>query len=209
MSLFSAETINHLLDTYGGGIVALAVLLECMGVPLPAETLFITAALHAGLTGGASIHVIVLAATAAAILGDNGGYWLGRRFGETLVVRYGARIGITEARIDLVRRLFARYGTPVIILGRFTALLRTLVSLAAGIARMEWRRFLVANAAGGVLWACSTGYGAYFLGDRLKRLETPIALGLAALVAAGFAAGIALARRYERRMEREAEKPPR
>jgi membrane protein DedA with SNARE-associated domain len=203
MDLFSGDTVAHLLATWGYGLIALGVGLESMGLPLPGETLLISAALYAGTAGRLDIHLIVLTAAAAAIVGDNLGYAIGRYLGEPVVLRWGRRIGLTEERVAIGRRLFARHGAKVVIFGRFIALLRTLSALVAGIVHMPWRRFLAANAAGGIGWSALFGYGSFLLGDRIKQVKGPAALAIGAAAAIGFIGAMVLARRQERRLAQE------
>src|SRR5438094_9681092 len=138
--------------------------LESMGVPLPGETTLIAAALYTGATHNLSIVGVVIAASAGAIIGDNLGYLLGHWGGYRLLIRYGRFVRLSEKRIKLARYLFFRYGAEVVFFGRFTAILRTYAAFLAGTTRMPWRRFLIFNAAGGIVWATVYGGGAYLLG---------------------------------------------
>jgi membrane protein DedA with SNARE-associated domain len=101
--------------------------------------------------------VVIAVAAFGAIIGDNIGYWLGSRYGYALLLRYGERIGMFESRIKLGQYLFLRHGAKVVFLGRFVALLRILAAFLAGLNRMPWRTFLMANATGGVIWAAVSG----------------------------------------------------
>jgi hypothetical protein len=112
------------------------------------------------------------------LVGDNIGFWLGRKLGYLLVLRYGRYIGMPDARIKLGRYVFLRHGGKVVFLGRFVAYLRVLAAVLAGINHMDWGRFLLANAAGGFLWAGVFGWGAYWFDKALLHVPVPIALGL-------------------------------
>ncbi len=101
--------------------MALIVTLESMGVPLPGETMLIAVAIFAAKTGQTHIATVIGAAAAGAILGDNIGYWIGRKFGYPLVVRYGRFIRLTEPRIKLGQYLFLRYGGRIVFLPASTA----------------------------------------------------------------------------------------
>src|SRR5262249_61596945 len=122
------------------------------------------------------LHIfgVIAAAALGAILGDNVGYWLGREFGYPLLLRYGRYVGLTETRIKLGQYLFLRHGGKVVFFGRFIAVLRVLAAFLAGVNRMEWRTFLVANAAGGVLWSLVYGLGAYMFGTPLLHAAPPV-----------------------------------
>jgi len=161
------------------------VALESMGVPLPGETALVTAAAVAA-TGRLSIYGVVLTATLAAILGDNGGYWIGRRGGMPLVHRYGRVLHLDESKLRHIHAFFERHGPKAVFLGRFTALLRTWAAVLAGVAAMPYGVFTLYNALGGTLWAATFGTAGYLFGRNLPRLEHYIgraSLALALLVA--------------------------
>jgi membrane protein DedA with SNARE-associated domain len=165
-------TLTHLLPTYGYLAVILFVGLEAIGIPLPGESTLIAAALYAGATHHLNILVVAAVAAAAAIVGDNLGYLLGRTGGRRLVKRYGRYVHLTESRMAVGQYLFRRRGGNVVFFGRFLALLRTCAAFLAGVNRMPWRRFLAFNAAGGVLWAGLVSVGAYQLGNAAASLGT-------------------------------------
>ncbi len=97
---------------------------ERRGLPLPGETVLLTAAAYAGGTGNINIAVVVAIAAAAAILGDNAGYWVGRRWGLPLLLRKGHLIGLDHGRLKLGQYLFRQHGGKIVFFGRFTAMLR-------------------------------------------------------------------------------------
>ena len=197
--------IAAILSSWGYWAILAIVALESAGLPLPGETLLIGAAIYARLTGNMSIGGIVLAAAGGAIAGDNLGYWIGRRYGVALVERYGARIGIGPEKFRLSQYLFHKWGGLVVFFGRFITILRMLAALLAGANRTPLRQFMIYNAAGGVVWAATFGYGAYYLAAGFGAFEG---------AAARFAAGALLVvmflhwryyRRHEARLMREAD----
>ena len=161
-----AVTIDHLLQNYGYLAVFLAIAAESFGIPLPGETVLITAALYAGHTHRLGIVWVVVVASAAAIIGDNLGYLIGRVGGYRLLRRYGKYVRMDEAKIKIGRYLFHRHGGKVVLFGRFVSVLRTYAAFLAGTNRMQWQRFLVYNALGGIMWATLFGVGAYAVGGR-------------------------------------------
>jgi membrane protein DedA with SNARE-associated domain len=198
--------LAHLLSVYGYLAVGLVVGLESMGVPLPGETTLLTAAIYAGSTHRLGIAPVVLAAATGAVLGDNLGFLLGREVGYRLLLRYGGSVGFTERRLKLGQYLFLRHGGKVVFFGRFTAVLRTFAAVLAGANRMPWSRFLLFNAAGGVLWAALYGFGGFFVGEALHRLAGVLGIGIGvAGVVATVAAGVFL-RRHETRLADAAER---
>jgi membrane protein DedA with SNARE-associated domain len=101
--------------------------------------------------------------------------------------------------------LFLRHGPKVVFFGRFIAVLRVLAAFLAGVNRMEWKTFLVANAAGGVLWSLVYGVGAYLFGAALFHTARPITI---ALVVIGVIIAIVATwyvRSHEAELERRAE----
>jgi membrane protein DedA with SNARE-associated domain len=191
---------------YGYLGVALAVSLESMGVPIPGETALIAAAVYAGKTHELNIWVLIASATAGAIIGDNFGYWIGRELGFRMLLRYGSYIGLTESRIKLGEYLFQHHGGKIVFFGRFIALLRSLAALMAGLNQMSWPRFVISNAAGGILWATCYGLAAYYVGKRIETLTRPVGLVLLVIGTIIFVGAIWFIRRHEAELAAKAER---
>jgi membrane protein DedA with SNARE-associated domain len=172
-----------------------------MGLPVPGETMLLTAAVYAGTSGNLAIALVIAAAAAGAILGDNGGYLIGRRLGEGVERRFGGTGGRSRSALRAGRYLFQRHGGKAVFFGRFVAVLRIFAALLAGAAHMPWPRFALYNAAGSVLWATLMGLLGYGLGSSVTG-----PLGIAGMVSAALITIIlTLAlRQYGRRWEREA-----
>jgi membrane protein DedA with SNARE-associated domain len=146
------------------------------------------------------------AAAAGSILGDNADTGSVTATRIAAVLRYGRRIGLSETRIKVGHYLFRKHGGKVVFFGRFVALSRILAAFLAGVNRMPWRDFVVANAAGAVLWAGVFGVGAYYFGKLLFELHTMPA-GIALAIAFGIFFGVGhLINRYERRLIEAAER---
>ncbi len=174
-------TVSGLVASYGYVVLFFLVGLESLGIPLPGETALVTAAaLAAG--GHLSIYAVVTTAVAAAISGDNGGYWIGRAGGIPLVRRYGRFIHLNESHLERTRRFFERHGPKTVFIARFIALLRTWAAVLAGAARMPYGTFMLYNALGAACWAVVVGALGYVFGRNLPRLEHYI--GQASLAAA-------------------------
>lgn len=187
--------VSHLLPSLGYLAVFALVAAESLGVPMPGETTLILAAIYAGQSHRLSVWVILVVAIAAAVIGDNIGYWIGDKGGYRVVraiERHGIRIWfgrwrtvypIDEAKLKIARYLFDQHGPKVVFFGRFISVLRTYAAFLAGVNRMRWRRFLVANAAGGILWAAIYTFAAYLAGTALQRATGTISLILGVLAA--------------------------
>jgi membrane protein DedA with SNARE-associated domain len=200
VSLFPHDVLVDLLRVYGYPALGLLIALECLGLPLPGETLLIGAALLAIHTQQININLVVLSATLGAIVGQLGGYVIGYTLGYRMLRRYGARVGLTTSRLALGRLLFRRHGVKVLVASRFVAVLRQLAGLLAGATHMSWTRFMVANVVGSVLWAAGYGYAAAALGDTLKQVEGPVAFALGVAVAIAVVAAVLFIRRQERQL---------
>jgi membrane protein DedA with SNARE-associated domain len=202
MPLF--QHLHEFISTYGYLAVFIIVGLESAGVPMPGETALVSAAIFAG-QGALDIKWVIACAVAAAILGDNAGYWVGREFGFPLVLKYGRYIHLDEGRLKLGQYLFQRHGGKIVFFGRFVAMLRAFAALLAGINRLEWARFFLFNALGAVVWASLFGLGGYFLGHAFEHYARPV--GIAALICAiiGAVAASRFISHHEKRLVAEAE----
>ncbi len=159
------------MTTWLGGLPALTIflvvggiiLLESMGIPLPGEITLISASLLAA-TGATNIWGVAIAASIGAIVGDSIGYAIGRRGGRPLLERFGRRFPKHFGPSHLARaeRIFAKWGVWAVFFGRFVALLRILAGPLAGALHVPYRKFLIANAAGGIVWAFGTAFVIYF-----------------------------------------------
>ncbi|HYN76389.1 MAG TPA: DedA family protein [Lamprocystis sp. (in: g-proteobacteria)] len=158
------------LDRYGYGAVAVAVGVEGAGVPAPGETLLIAAAADAVTSPRLHIGWLLLAAFAAAALGNTVGYLIGRWGGRGLL----RRLRINDRHLDRVDVAFARWGGWVIAFARFFDGLRQLNGIAAGILGMPWQRFTLFNLLGAALWVGFWGIGVYYLDEHLTDIAALI-----------------------------------
>lgn len=205
LSLLPQSELHELLRNYGPWAVGVVVGLESMGIPLPGETILIAAAIYAA-SHDHNIWLVITAAASGAIIGDNVGFWIGREFGYRLLLKFGGYLGLTEGKIKLGQYLFIRHGSKVVFFGRFVAVLRVLAAFLAGVNRMSWGRFMVANAAGGILWATAIGLGAYYFGKSINLIEGPIGIAVLAIAVAFMVGFVVFLRRNEAAMQAEAER---
>lgn len=203
---FPAFNISQLLTTYGYWAVLVFVLIESTGIPFPGETILIAAGIYAGSTHHLTIWLVIAAAAAGAILGDNLGYFVGREGGYRLLRRYGRYIRLDEGKLKLGQYLFLKHGGKVVFFGRFVSVLRAWAAFLAGVNRMRWLRFLAFNAAGGILWATIYGIGSYVLGDNVHRFAGPIGIVIGVIAVIVILVGLILLWRNEKRLEAEAER---
>lgn len=203
---FFARNLDSLLAAYGYLAVFIFVGVESLGIPVPGETMLVTAAIYAGTTGRLSIFWVIVASSAGAIVGDNIGYAIGRTGGYRLLKRYGRYIRLEENRLRLGQYLFRKHGPTVVFFGRFVSVLRIFAAFLAGVNRMHWRLFLIFNAAGGIIWSTIYGVGAFLLGKQLLQLSGRVDLVLAIVGVAVIVTVIIFLRRNEARLQREADK---
>jgi membrane protein DedA with SNARE-associated domain len=187
----------------GLGYIVLGLLVggESAGMPLPGETGLIAAAVLAA-HDRLDIAAVIAIAAVAAIVGDNIGYLIGRRGGRWLLVRPGRWQEKRLAFVEHGEAFFARHGAKTVFVGRWLPVLRITAAWLAGVHGMDWKRFAIYNALGGMAWATSIGLIAYFLGDVA---ETAVRdLGIAGIVLAVLSViGIFAAHRVKvRRAER-------
>jgi membrane protein DedA with SNARE-associated domain len=190
IALLSGHTLDNWLASYGYLAVFLLVMVESIGVPVPGETALVGAALYAGSTHKLQIWWVIAVAIAGAVLGDNIGFSIGRYGGAKLLLRHGHKIHLHEGRLKIGIWLFRRHGGKVVFWGRFVSILRTYAAFLAGTNQMAWGRFLLFNAAGGIVWATVFGVAYYEFGGALQKLSTTIDIVLGVggtLILLGFA----------------------
>lgn len=180
--------MTHLLDQYGLILLFLVVAAESFGVPLPGETALIAAGVLAA-QGHFRVAAVVAVAAAAAIVGDNAGYWVGRTGGRKLIERVPLVERYARRVLPPAERFFDRHGGKTVFLGRFVSILRFTAAWLAGIGRMPWWRFLAWNAAGGIVWACAVGLIAYYAGkaaaDAIAHYGVYAGIGIAGALVLG------------------------
>jgi len=147
----------------GYAAVFALIAVETMGIPVPGETALIGAALLAH-DGQMDIVWLVALAAAAAIIGDNVGFAIGRKGGRRLFARPGPFHHHRMKVLEHGEPFFARHGPKAVFLGRWVSGLRIASAWLAGMNKMDWPTFLFWNALGGIAWAASIGLGVYFLG---------------------------------------------
>lgn len=183
--------MTHLLLQYGLVLLFVAVAVESAGVPIPGETTLIVAAYLARPEQHRySLVSVIAVAAAGAIIGDNVGYWLGRFGGRKLLFRWSFTRRHFERVLPPAERYFAKHGPKTVFIGRFVALLRVTAAWLAGISHMPWWKFLIWNAAGGIVWATGISLLSYWAGkavaEAVNRYGLYAVIGLIALVAVAF-----------------------
>lgn len=189
---------------HGLAVLFLAVCIESFGVPVPGETALIAFAVLAS-QGHYNIGEVIAVAALGAIIGDNLGYWLiGRVGGPKLIARWAWLDRHFRRVLPTAEGIFQRHGGKTVFFGRFVAVLRYTVAWIAGLVGMEWRRFLLWNAAGGIVWATLVGVIAYESGkaaaEAIARYGIYAGVAIAVIVVAGWFISHRLLRRVEKNL---------
>ncbi|MFK4111508.1 DedA family protein [Streptomyces sp. NPDC002176] len=187
-------------------LVSLVIGLESLGIPLPGEIVLVSAALMSSQHTGVDPFVLGACATAGAVIGDSIGYAIGRKGGRPLLTWLGQKFPrhFSEAHVATAERSFEKWGMWAVFFGRFIALLRIFAGPLAGVLRMPYWKFLIANVLGGVVWAGGTTAVVYYVGmvaeDWLKRFSW---VALVAALVVGLGSFVVMKRRSERKESTE------
>jgi membrane protein DedA with SNARE-associated domain len=179
-------------------LVGLVIGLESLGIPLPGEIILVSAALLSSQHAGIDPVILGACATAGAIIGDSIGYAIGRKGGRPMLAWLGKKFPrhFSEGHIATAERSFQKWGMWAVFFGRFVALLRIFAGPLAGVLRMPYWKFLIANVLGGIVWAGGTTAVIYYVGivaeSWLKRFSW---LGLVAAVLVGLTSMLVLRRK--------------
>jgi len=177
------ELLRAAIVHYGYWAVAVALLLENSGIPVPGETVLLLASFLAYSEHDLRLPWIIAVGIVAATLGDNLGYSAGLRGGRPMLERYREFWRIRPATLEQGDRLLARYGAVAIFFARFVFGLRIVAGPLAGVLRMPWKKFLLYNFLGASLWVTVIAGAGYLFGrhwgrmvEDLKRFDLIVAV---------------------------------
>jgi membrane protein DedA with SNARE-associated domain len=181
------HSLRALVVDYGYWAVALALLCENAGIPVPGETTLLLASFLAYSEHKLHLGWIIVVATCAATLGDNLGFLIGSRGGRPLLDRYQSIFRIPQHTLKRGEKMFARYGSVTIFFARFVFGMRVIAGPLAGVLRMPWRVFALFNFLGAAVWVTVIAGAGYSFGRHWRRLlfglrRLDIALLLLAIV---------------------------
>ncbi|MGP3923433.1 DedA family protein [Streptomyces sp. 8N616] len=182
-------------------LVGIVIGLESLGIPLPGEIILVSSALLASQHGEIDPVILGACATTGAIVGDSIGYAIGRKGGKPLLTWLGGKFPkhFGPHHIASAERSFERWGMWAVFFGRFVALLRIFAGPLAGVLRMPYWKFLIANVLGGIVWAGGTTAVIYYVGvvaeAWLKRFSW---LGLVAALLIGLTSFLVLKSRAKK-----------
>jgi len=186
---FMGHTVFHFVRTfiadYGYWAVALALLCENAGLPVPGETTLLLASFLSFSEHRLHLGCIIVVATCAATLGDNLGFALGYHGGRPLLERYQNYFHIPQRMFERGEALFVRYGAGAIFFARFIFGIRVIAGPLAGVLRMRWRAFVIFNFLGAVVWVTVISGAGYLFGQHWHTLVRAVGrFDTAALIAA-------------------------
>ena len=181
MAHTALEALRAFIVQYGYWAVALALLCENAGIPVPGETTLLLASFLAYSEHQLHLGWIVVVATCAATIGDNIGYTVGRHGGRPLLDRYQHIFRIPRSSLERGERLFVRYGAATIFFARFIFGMRIFAGPLAGVLRMPWKAFAVFNFLGAAVWVSVIATVGYLFGrhwDALERVLRRVNVGV-------------------------------
>lgn len=162
--------ITQTISAFGYFGVTILMAIESAAIPLPSEIIMPFAGSLIAL-GRFSLLGIALAGAVGSTIGSWITYWLGRYGGRPLILKYGKYVLISHHDLDLADRFFARYGNWSTLIGRVLPVVRTYISLPAGITRVNFGFFTLTSFAGSFVWSLFLGWLGQKLGEHWKILE--------------------------------------
>jgi membrane protein DedA with SNARE-associated domain len=162
-----ANTLMNLFTTYGYVGVVLAMAIESCCIPLPSE-LIMPAAGFLAFQGRLSLVGVAIAGAVGCLIGSAVAYWIGATGGRPILLRYGKYVLISHHDADRADEWFARHGDATIFFTRLMPIVRTFIALPAGIARMDFRKFLIFTFLGSLPWCFVLALAGYKLGQHWR-----------------------------------------
>jgi membrane protein DedA with SNARE-associated domain len=184
------EFMHVHMARYGYALLFLLTSLETsafLGLLAPGESVVVVAGLFAS-RGPLALALVIPIAIAGAFLGDNAGYWLGRRFGTGILEKYGKYAFFDREMLDRVRSYYEKHGGKTVFFGRFTSIIRSFGPFVAGSSHMRYGPFALWSAAGCVAWGLLYSLIGYFFGESWEIIEKY--MGRAGVI--GFLCGVTL-----------------
>jgi membrane protein DedA with SNARE-associated domain len=160
----------QLIQDYGLLIIFVAMAAENACLPVPSEVVVPYGGVLAAL-GHTSLWAVIAVSTLAALVGTGTVYAIGRWGGRPLALRYGHRIHIKPSHIEQAERWFMRRGELMVLYTRMLPVVRTFISLPAGIAGMSWVRFFLYTAIGSLVWNTGLAYLGWAFGANWEKLQ--------------------------------------
>jgi len=139
------------------------------GFFLPGDSLLFTAGFLAS-KGFLNIYLLIALTFLAAVMGDNTGYWFGKKTGPKIFIRDNSLL-FHKDHIIKAENFFKKYGPKTIIFARFVPIVRTFAPILAGVGKMHYQTFFFYNLVGGALWTAGLSLLGYFLGQLVPSID--------------------------------------
>lgn len=197
--LASVQEFADQAAAYGYWAVLLVVAGDGVFPLLPGETAIVAAAVLAA-DGSLNLPLVILAGAVGAVIGDSSAFWIGRAGGGP-ITRFVSRVA-GEERLTAAQRMVARQGAALVFVGRFLPGIRIAINLSCGAGQMRYRRFLLFDSLGAIVWSTQAALLGYFAGKAFADqiwVAFVVAIGITLLV------GGVVALREKVRVRREAE----
>lgn len=188
--LMHFDLLRRYFAEYGYWTVAVVLLLENAGIPVPGETTLLFATFLAFSERHLTLWGIISIGIVACTLGDNLGYWIGYHGGRPLLEHQRRIFHISEEHLHRGERFFQRYGSFTVFFARFVFGMRIIAGPLAGVLKMPWRKFLLFNFLGAAVWVSVVGCLGYFFGSRWELLASDLARVEVLLVVVVLIAGL-------------------
>src|SRR5579884_3618152 len=202
LDLFNRLRDVRAIIAWGGYVGLTAVIFAetglLVGFFFPGDSLLVTAGLLAATTGALNVCWLGLLLTIASIVGNTSGYVIGRAAGPRLFTRENSVL-FNKKHLYRAHEFYERHGGKTVILARFMPIVRTFVPVVAGMAQMEYRRYTIYNAVGGIGWIWSMLFIGYFLGRYIPGVDQHIELVIALVILVSLMPGIIAWLRAQRR----------
>lgn len=172
-----SEWIGQFIENWGYVAVALLMFMETVFPPIPSEVIMPIAGINVAQQGG-SLFGVIVAGTVGAMAGNVLWFWIAWKLGldrfEQFLVRYGRVLTMDHEEIDRGRRLFHLYGGAFVGVGRVLPTIRSLISVPAGLVRMNVRSFMIYSTIGTFIWTMGLTVAGYYLGNRFEEIDKVI-----------------------------------
>ncbi len=200
-----AHTVRYFLVHWGYFAVLAALLAEDAGLPVPGETTLMFASFLAHKHTSLHLPWVIVVGIAAAVMGDNIGFLLGRKFGETLIRWMRTVFHLDNTDVGAAKDLIRRRGASTVFFARFIFGLRTVNGPLAGMLGMEWKKFVIFNALGAAAWVSTIAFAGYMFANEFQTLVEYFEYAGWAMAAGLFTLGYVLWRRHKKHYKEQRE----
>lgn len=171
--------VSHLIEAGGLLLIALIVFGESgmfIGFFFPGDTLLLTAGIFAA-QGKLSLMTVIMVIALAAIIGDNVGYHIGKRYGRRLFRKPDGLV-FRQAYVQQAEKFYERFGARTMLIAHFVPVVRTFAPPVAGVAHMDYKKFVIYDAIGDIVWATSVTLIGYWFGTKIPDIDHYILLAV-------------------------------